>query len=194
VLKSDVAVGWVAQQLIDHTAHLIHGTRHLRLWVGETADPVGSCYENVLQLNPPLLTVAFNGKNDGQTIVYPKNKPTEHKEVKPLSAEAETRLAEILALGMCSVRAIGTSTVSRQWAHSESTPRAMTCCRPIVGFDRGAQDHLVGISASHCQEGSDVAQVLTGRAMGQPQASHRSSSTIEYLEYSTADRGFGGRL
>ena len=100
VQKSDVIIGWVAQQLIDHTAHLIHGTRHLRLWVGEKADPIGTCYENVLQLNPPMLTVAFIGKFDGQTVVFPSNKPSEQKEVKPLAQEAETRLAEIIALGM----------------------------------------------------------------------------------------------
>mmetsp|Transcript_419 Transcript_419/g.1446 ORF Transcript_419/g.1446 Transcript_419/m.1446 type:complete len:1166 (-) Transcript_419:175-3672(-) len=68
--KTDTPLSWVATQVIDHQRKMKHGLADFRMWKGK-ADPIGTCCQNLLQMNAPILFTEFSGTSEGQTLYYP---------------------------------------------------------------------------------------------------------------------------
>jgi len=79
VTKGDECLGWVANQVFDHSYRIRDGKLTFRMWVDSEASPIGTCYQNLLQLNAPILFARFEGRPFGRRIFYPPVEPTEPK-------------------------------------------------------------------------------------------------------------------
>ena len=69
--KTDNPISWVATQLYDYNFILKDGMTNYRMWVDSKPSPIGTCYQNLLQMNAPILFTEFCGENDGKKIIYP---------------------------------------------------------------------------------------------------------------------------
>lgn len=71
--KTDTPIAWVASQVLDHERVVKEGMWNFRMWRGK-ADPIGSCYQSLLQMNAPILFTEFVTPR-GKTIWYPPIEP-----------------------------------------------------------------------------------------------------------------------
>lgn len=73
LLKTDELISWVACQVYDESYKLRDGNKKFRMWTDpDTYSPIGTCYQNLLQLNAPILFVSFHGKSkNGKILYYP---------------------------------------------------------------------------------------------------------------------------
>lgn len=55
VLRSDQPLGWVNVQIFSYSGEIRAGPVSFKLWVGQVANPIGTCMENVAADNPPSL-------------------------------------------------------------------------------------------------------------------------------------------
>ena len=73
--KNDEPIAWVGSQLFDHRYRKKHGQTHYRMWSGARANPIGTCSENLLKMNAPILFVDYTGKILRKRIFFPRYEP-----------------------------------------------------------------------------------------------------------------------
>ena len=71
ICKGDEMLAWVACSIFDQSYRIRDGEFNFRMWTESEASPIGSCYQNLLQLNAPILFVRFEGRPFGKRIYYP---------------------------------------------------------------------------------------------------------------------------
>ena len=71
--KTDVPLAWVATQLYDHKRTIKDGMTNYRMWFDSKPSPIGTCYQNLLQMNAPIIFIEFYGKSitNNKSIIYP---------------------------------------------------------------------------------------------------------------------------
>ena len=96
VEKTDIALSWVATQLYDHNYTFKDGMTNYRMWVDTKPSPIGTCYQNLLQMNAPILFMEFCGEQNDKAIVYP---PLSAKDsIKDLTDVNDSTKAKIAAM------------------------------------------------------------------------------------------------
>ena len=93
--KGDEPIAWVGAQIYDHNKKLRHSDTTYRMWVGSRASPIGSCSQNFLQLNTPILFMEYLGKIDGKRLIYPS---VESTQINPNTSISEEKKAKIDAI------------------------------------------------------------------------------------------------
>jgi phosphatidylinositol-4,5-bisphosphate 3-kinase catalytic subunit alpha/beta/delta len=57
VLRSDQPLGWINVQIFNHIGEIRDGQAAFKLWIGQAANPIGTCMENISSDNPPVLYI-----------------------------------------------------------------------------------------------------------------------------------------
>jgi hypothetical protein len=68
-------VAWVNYQLLDHKSVFCRGAKQLKLWQGGRANPIGTCVDNLSDMDPTVLTVEFENLKKNILHVSPTPSP-----------------------------------------------------------------------------------------------------------------------
>jgi len=176
--RTDVPIAWVACQLIDHTAHLQHGVKNFRMWQGK-ADPIGTCCQNLLQMNPPILFVEFLGQPNGCPVVYPSLQSAEPYTDIPKPTEKENeRIKELVQSGIVSYK---WSSNERRTCWNTDQPNNLLSYRSTHRLEPSRQGLAMAISNHSTVTTGSIAQGAPVGCMGRLHSSARGSSVAKAL-------------
>ena len=72
--RNDQILSWVGTQLFDHNQRIKDGMTNFRMWTNIKKTPIGTCYQNLLNINTPILFTEFCGTTTlGKRVYYPND-------------------------------------------------------------------------------------------------------------------------